>query len=235
MQFRLNQRSLSELAWRQLFDYLSLIDPDRVEKMRTEVAKLEKLRSLAQYNTGSISAFGALAAFSLAAFVRPQLISEVGTFIGRSAVALSLGAQAGGADQVQVHTCDSSNSFEIPRYDGIDLIQYPRQTSVQMFTSLLQLGKSPQLFHIDGRLGTDDVQLLSRFETQGAFFLLDDFEGIEKGIANAFVLQQILGASHILLYPPVKGSYSGGVVDLFKGEASCAIYAPREAFLIAPQ
>jgi hypothetical protein len=235
MQFRLNQRALTELAWRQMFDYLSLTTEERIRRFAAEISALEGFRAKAQYNTGSISAFGALSCYALAAYVQPTCIAEVGTFIGRSAVALSLGAQAGGATNIECHTCDVSNHFKIPEFDGIRMIQYMSQTSTQMFQSLVSSGARPNLFHIDGRLGNDDLALIAMLNPGSAFFLLDDFEGLEKGVANAFLLQSLIGKSHTLLYPPTRNLLGRGILEDFRGDASCAVFAPTSSFLVSAQ
>ncbi len=235
MNIRLNQRTLSEITWRQIFENLSLIDPIRFNEFSMAIRKLEELRSQAQYNTGSISAFGALTCFALSAKIMPKLIAEVGTFIGRSAVALSLGSIAGSRQGVECHTCDSSNDFEIPKFEGINLIQYASKTSLQMFESLARESRFPELFHIDGRLSNDDLKILSCLEFQKAVFVLDDFEGIEKGVSNAFLLNQLLGRTHILIYPPRREWVSRGITNDFDGEASCAMFVPRDCFVITAQ
>ncbi len=235
MQIRLNQRVLSEATWRQIFQGLSFVNQEVFTEFSVAIRKLEVLRSQSQYNTGSISAFGALALFALSAMVKPGVIAEVGTFIGRSAISLSLGSIASGAARVECHTCDFSNHFELPKYEGIKLVQYMSKTSTQMFESLAAEGKEPTLFHIDGRLSDEDLKFLSCLGYQKGVFVLDDFEGIEKGVSNAFMLNKLLSKSHILIYPPRQDWTFGWGLNHFSGEASCALYVPRSHFSITAQ
>jgi hypothetical protein len=235
MQIRLNQRVLSEVSWQQIFENLSLVNRAEIDRLSGEIRSLESLRKVAQYNTGSISAFGSLACFAVAAFLRPQVIAEVGTFIGRSAISLCLGAKAGGVERVQCHTCDFSNDFTVPAQRGVDLIQYPGKSSVEMFQVILSQQTYPDLIHVDGRLGAEDLGLISMMKPELLTFLLDDFEGTEKGVANAMLLRQLVGKTHILIYPPAWPKSQFGEVFDFGGEALCALYLPRTKFTICAQ
>lgn len=56
---------------------------------------------------------------------------------------------------------------------------------------------------LDGRLKTQDLELLDPLITRETLFVLDDFEGMEKGVIN---LTQLVGMeklhSHFLIFPP---------------------------------
>jgi hypothetical protein len=54
------------------------------------------------------------------------------------------------------------------------------------------------LVYLDGRLSPDDFEPLSKITHDKTVFVLDDFEGIEKGIANALMLEH---PSRVLIYP----------------------------------
>ena len=44
------------------------------------------------------------------------------------------------------------------------------------------------IVHLDGRLKQEDFNLLKNNITEKTIFILDDFEGIEKGVINYFNL-----------------------------------------------
>lgn len=45
-------------------------------------------------------------------------------------------------------------------------------------------------FFIDGRLNNVDIDKISSLKTVDAIFILDDFDGVEKGVLNAVLLRQ---------------------------------------------
>jgi hypothetical protein len=59
-----------------------------------------------------------------------------------------------------------------------------------MFQKLAVEQKKIDLFLIDGRLAPEDLPLLDALMHDKTVFVLDDFEGIEKGVANALLLRQ---------------------------------------------
>jgi len=52
--------------------------------------------------------------------------------------------------------------------------------------------------YLDGRLSQPDFEPLGKIVTDQTVFVLDDFEGVEKGVANAMVLEN---ARRVLIYP----------------------------------
>ncbi len=75
---------------------------------------MESLRLKAQCNTGSIPVASQWALFALAYFTGPEVVVEMGTFIGKSAMALAKGMDAAGKPG-EVHTCDSAHHFDLPK------------------------------------------------------------------------------------------------------------------------
>ncbi|MEO8114233.1 MAG: class I SAM-dependent methyltransferase, partial [Phenylobacterium sp.] len=131
-------------------------------------------------------------------YFRVNRIIEVGTFIGRSTLAM---ASAMDAEDIagDIFTCDGSNAMTVPWSGKSRLHQFPKTTSTDM------LGRLDGVFDfvfLDGRLTREDLPLLEGLISQDTIFALDDFEGVEKGVAN---LSQLYGLgklkSHFLIYP----------------------------------
>lgn len=101
------------------------------------------------------------------------------------------------ADVVEsIKTCDRDKvSWDRP----LENVTYTQAES----TAFLKALEDPaELFFIDARLRKDDGELIANLSTEETIYLLDDFEGIEKGVANAFLLQE-----ERLLITPVDGKF----------------------------
>lgn len=188
---RINRRHLSRLFWATVLEH-SADSPAR-PRLMAELDELERHREHADYNTGSVSLAAGWALYSLARYFRPELIAEVGTFIGRSTVALRRGAP-----DAELHTCDLSNDIDLAL--GSRVVQYPKRSSVEMFAALKSDDKTIDLLHIDGRLNEQDMTVIPPTR----LIALDDFEGNEKGVANLINLHGIEPAYQVI-YPPERG------------------------------
>ena len=190
----LSTHVLSEALWTRVFENAA---PRYLES-------LDQLRGQAQYKTGSISTATQWLLFSMSYLWQPQVAVEIGTYIGKSALAIALGADAAG-QTMEIHTCDMSNHFDLPTISRAKVIQYQGSASTQMLSELVEDGYESrvQFFHVDGRLSKEDVALLMRLSSNDAIVALDDFEGVEKGVANLFNLRAA-GAfvDHVAFYPP---------------------------------
>ena len=187
----INRRALSELVWNQ-FEY-------RTDGLSSELLeKLEALRKQADYNTGSLSLRDIMDLQRIVKHFQPFVVAEVGTFIGRSTAAMA-SMMAGGF----IHTCDVSNDIELPELNpDVQVTQYQKMTSRQMFDTLLGHKIKVDLFYIDGRLSVEDLPLVQKLMHDRTVFVLDDFEGVEKGVANAMLLLQAFkSAFYVLVYP----------------------------------
>jgi hypothetical protein len=67
-----------------------------------------------------------------------------------------------------------------------------------MFRTLADKGVKVDLIYLDGRLSQDDFEPLTKIAHEKTVFVLDDFEGIEKGVNNAMMLE---GPGRLLIYP----------------------------------
>lgn len=194
MNLRIRRAAFSRLIWEEILEFAEQ-KSNRREQLARINEELETLREHADYNTGSISMSATWCTFAIAEYFRPQTVVEVGTFIGRSTTAMAWGITPH-HPAAMIHTCDGSNDIEIP---GKCIKQYPKTMARDMFADLRASGVRADLAYLDGRLAPDEVDLLRQVTTPGAVIVLDDFEGVEKGVANAM---QLVRQDTILVYPP---------------------------------
>lgn len=154
---------------------------------------------------GSINISAIKLLWALARYFRPRVIAEVGTFIGRSTLALGEGA---GETLHALHTCDYSFSeFSVPSEfqssfgNAGKVVYHAKTSSTEMFKAMLDGHRGKvDCFFLDGRLAGEDLGLIRELRSPEAVFILDDFEGVEKGVSNALMLRQAFGEL-ILLRP----------------------------------
>ena len=194
----LSEAMISESFWprvRQSFEALPQLDEIANQVL---VASRIAHKKFPPETAGSININAIKLLWLLARYFRPRVIAEVGTFVGRSTLALAEGA---GDSLGALHTCDYSFSeFSVPsefqsNFGNVERIVYHAKTSpTDMFKAMLtgHRGKV-DCFFLDGRLGAEDLGLIQELRSPGAMFLLDDFEGVEKGASNALMLRQAFG------------------------------------------
>ncbi|MBM4230375.1 MAG: hypothetical protein FJ184_06440 [Gammaproteobacteria bacterium] len=215
------KHEFSEVFWNKIFSHgavhLSQVNTD----ITANHAHFEKLRANATYNTGSVPVASAVTLAMAANYFQPSLIAEIGTFIGRSTFSLALGSYLGGVTSPQIHTCDYSNDIELgfnPPFDGIK--QYKKTGSTEMLLSLASKELKPEMYFFDGRLQDNDITLLSKLDASRSIVLLDDFEGTEKGVANAFKLNGFFKNQFMVAYPP-----TGKILESFGLLGWCTVAA----------
>jgi len=193
---RFNRRQISGLFW----DVMDEHSPPSFDLPHAD--HFDQLRQSADYNTGSLTRDDMADLISIASYFKPKILAEVGTFIGRSTYALAVGS---GSDAL-IYTCDASNDIPLPDMptDSATVIRNPRSSSVEMFNRMLADGYANRidLFFIDGRLTEADLILINKLSHERTVLVLDDFEGIEKGVDNAMLLGN---QSHLLIYPRTEG------------------------------
>lgn len=185
---QIGRRRFSELFW-------NIVD-EKVENyphttITDVISTQQSLRVDADYNTGSLGYDDAIELYKLVRFFAPTVIAEVGTFIGVSTTVMSFAAPL-----KKIYTCDMSNHITLDIHR--DVIQYPKTSSTDMFKDLAEKEVKVDLVYLDGRLSPDDFEPLNKIIHEKTVFVLDDFEGIEKGIANALMLEH---PSRVLIYP----------------------------------
>ena len=149
--------------------------------------------------TGSISLQSIKTIWLLANYFQPKVIVEVGTYIGRSTLAMARGANA---SLKGLFTCDMTFDTWTPTTpeDAATIQYFGKTSSTDMMKALL--GRTQvDLFLLDGRLQQDDLQLITGLRHDRSVFLIDDFEGVEKGVDNALKLRNAF-PDLMLLAPP---------------------------------
>jgi len=219
----INRTALSRALWDRILETTELYRYEQ-RSLFALLTDLDPLREQADYKTGSISAATTHVLWATARYFRPNLIAEVGTYIGRSAMALGYGA--GMDNSALVLTCDASNDMEIPPAPNAQLRQYRKQTSTAMFRDMIERKERADLMHLDGRLSETDLGLLVEVTHDDTVFLLDDFEGTEKGVHNAIHITNALGMAYfVLAYPPTPDQLAR--FD-FSGTCNTAMLLPRK-------
>lgn len=193
---RFNRRQISGLFW----DVMDEHSPPSFDLPHAD--HFDRLRTSADYNTGSLNEWDMVDLITICSYFKPRILAEVGTFIGRSTYALAVGA----GDMAQIYTCDASNDIPLPEMPKRcpAIVRYPYQSSIEMFNKLLagEFGGRVDMFFIDGRISEADKLLMEKLSHPKTVIVLDDFEGIEKGVDNAMLLGN---QSHLLIYPRTEG------------------------------
>ena len=152
--------------------------------------------------TGSMSLEATKLLWLLGRYFSPTVIIEVGTYIGRSTAALYMGAKP---VIEKLYTCDATFDAWDPGHlaSAGEIEYFGKTTSTQMLEHLASRGVKADLFFLDGRLQDADLNLLQSVAHNKTVFLLDDFEGLEKGIINAIKLRDLY-PNLILIRPNAK-------------------------------
>jgi len=186
---QIGRQRFSDIFWGIVDERVDDYPYEVIEKI---VEEQQKLRSDADYNTGSLPYDDAVELYKLVKFFQPKVIAEVGTFIGISTRSMRLGKSS-----ADIYTCDVSNRIQVSDNDT-KLHQYPKTSSTDMFKDLAEKKVNVDLIYLDGRLQQDDFQYFPKIIHDQTIFVFDDFEGIEKGVINAMMLE---GANRVLIYP----------------------------------
>ena len=160
---------------------------------------------------GSISLESSFYLWLITRYFSPKNICEIGTYIGRSTLIMST---ACGDSLEAIYTCDgtydcmdfsvvSDSKFSKLKILNCEKISYFGKTmSTEMLRKLQEKNIKIDFCFIDGRISNEDCVLLGQVLTDDAVFVVDDFEGVEKGVVNVMMLRNKF-AGHVLLEPPV--------------------------------
>jgi len=159
------------------------------------IANRQEYRRNAEYNTGSLGASDAAELYRLVKFFKPATIAEVGTFIGVSTMAMRMADRT-----VCIDTCDMSNNIpNLFEHTNGMVTYFPKTSSTEMFKQLAgEDDPGVDMLYIDGRLQQEDFQYFPKIIHDRTIFVFDDFEGIEKGVVNAMMLES---PNRVLIYP----------------------------------
>lgn len=166
--------------WDATLDFLIASDlPDLVNN----IATCEPRRAAAKYNTGSIPWESACYLRAISRFYEPQVVAEIGTFIGTSTLALS--------PKRVIYTCDRSNDCVPSRLTNEDfnIVTHPYRSSTEM---LIEIQEPVDLFFFDGRIQPEDLPHISRLMKPGSVFIVDDHVGSQKGVVNVQMLASLI-------------------------------------------
>ena len=209
----LSSHWLSEAFWQIVFetryDQIVAALPAILENYK----RCEAFRARSDYNTGSISVASGVCLYALCRHFAVNRVIEVGTFIGKSTSSMALALGHNGPDGA-INTCDKDNACFAP-WDGFGckVRSFPKKTSTQMLTELSGTPGSVDLFYYDGRIQAADIPLIDKLSHPGSIHVFDDFEGTEKGVANAAFLRPAL-AGYILIEPcPTELLHRHGIQD----------------------
>ncbi len=229
----MSSRNFSDLVWRQIYESSTYKLLEKKDPFFKIMSALDNLRVSADYNTGSIPSASAWGLYATTCLFKPCNIIEIGTFIGRSSIAMALGMADSGIKEGEVHTCDFSNDIKLPSIENASIIQYPMQSSTMMLEKIVAAnpdGKKFDMVHFDGRLQKSDYDLLNGLRSPDMIFALDDFEGMEKGVINYINMKKTkLLDSYQLVLPPSPLLLRD--FD-FHDSSSTALLVPNSSFLL---
>lgn len=226
--FRLSPRVLSDPFWESVLLADEERGPERAA-LAERVKALEALRAQADYDTGSTGFATDWCLYSLVRHFAPRRIAEVGTFIGKSTLALLSALDDQGAAG-EVFTCDGSNAIALPWAGRAGLTQFPKTTSTEM---LRRIEGPLDMAFLDGRLQPDDFALLEARLAPDAILALDDFEGMEKGVINLTQLwPRERFRNYFLIYPPSLGLLAR---HGFTSPSTVAVLLPAASFVFVRQ
>ncbi len=154
-------------------------------------AYCEALRAKANYNTGSISRTSCSILRGMTEFYRPRVIVEIGTFIGKSTLSMK-------ADHI--YTCDKDNDC-LPSSERVTC--FPKTKSTAMLAELLEQSIVADFFFFDGRIQTEDVEMILSLSHPATVYAFDDFYSDprpQKGLVNAMRMHFVL-PKHRLVEP----------------------------------
>lgn len=225
--FDLCAHDLSKLFWSRLLHMNGWGMSLKMDWVEARGNELNASIANMDYKTGSVPLSTAAWLFMLAFYLRPQRTVEVGTFLGKSTMALALGQNGG-----EIWTCDKDNNVPGTPEQWSELNTkvhfHPKTTSTAMLNDK-ELKWPVGLLFFDGRILPDDIDPILTLSNDSTVYAFDDFEGTEKGVANVAALRT---KDHVLIYPPAPELlYPHGVTD----RSTLALLVPVKMFRFTAQ
>jgi len=227
---QISSRQLSELFW-ELICKEHFIYSGQVKELLKKLKQLEYLVDQATYKTGSISSVSGLMLYYLTRYFEPQKILEIGTFIGKSTISMAYAMDENKNKNCYIATCDASNDIKLPWKGNTKINQYRLSTSTIMMEN--EKEKFDFIF-LDGRLQKEDTKFLDKLCHEKTIFVLDDFEGVEKGVVNLMTLQSIPNFKRYFLIRPPSSSFLKKI-NPFTESCPTAVFLPLSLVLFTNQ
>lgn len=197
MAIYLSEGMIARSFWQEL--HSSVVDKEALEDADAILTYTRSLEASYPNRTGSISLHSIKTLWLLANYFAPKVIVEVGTYIGRSTLAMYRGAQV---SLQALYTCDYSfDCWQPPHEEAREVIHYFGKTSSTHLLQGLHGQTKVDMFLLDGRLQPNDLELIAGLRHPKSVFLVDDFEGVEKGVDNVLKLRAAF-PDLMLLAPP---------------------------------
>jgi predicted O-methyltransferase YrrM len=197
----LSAQSLGSIIWRYLLVSIEHELLSGTARLACAMEECEQTRTLMSKKTGSISFSSSVILYSIVRTLKPNSIFELGTFIGNSTVSMALAMEHNGSGMI--YTCDGDNGYHVPPIAKTKIYPYPRTNSLDALQDVSKREKTIDLFFLDGRITHKDAELIARLANECSIIVLDDFEGMEKGVCNLMLLRSISAFSnYVLIHPP---------------------------------
>ena len=216
----LSERMISTVFWEALRSSIYFKEAQHdAELIATATAPLvDKFPSIA----GSISIKSSTYLWLLTKYFSPKNVLEIGTYIGRSTLAINFG---GLYSIERFWTCDGTfdcmnfndlktTGFSEEKSKSVRKIEYYGKTmSTELLKKSMDINTKFDFIFVDGRLSGDDCNILPKVMSDSCIILLDDFEGVEKGVVNVMMLRNML-KGFILIEPPIENDAKLGNLAL---------------------
>ena len=227
---QISSRRLAQLFW-ELICKEHFMYPGQVNELLKKLKQLEYLTDQAAYKTGSISSISALILYYLTKYFQPEKILEVGTYIGKSTISMAYAMDENKTKNSYIATCDASNDIKLPWKGHTKLNQYRLSTSTTMMEN--EKDKFDFIF-LDGRLQAEDMKFLDKLCHEKTIFVLDDFEGTEKGVLNLIALQNIPNFKRYRLIRPPSSTFLEKI-NPFSVNCPTAVFLPLSLIVFVNQ
>lgn len=169
------------------------------EELRKKYVHAETLRKKAKCDTCSVSDAGGFYLHSLCMRFHPEIIVEVGTFVGKSTVSMYAN---------HIYTCDWNNDC---LESSSNITCFPYTSSTDMLKQLVGKVKVDMWF-FDGRIQNKDVPLIKEMSKPSTIYAFDDYRGIDKGVFNVGRLMPSL--REYIFIPPRDWDHNGGEIRI---------------------
>ena len=230
----LSSPELSPIIWKHVIDNTGIELSQKIDDLLKHYKNLESYVSKMDFQTGSVSILSGITLYMLTKYFQPKKVFEVGTFIGRSTVSMALGISQY-CDNGTIYTCDKDNDFYLNELKlGCEIQGMGKTLSTDALRKVCEKEDRIDLFYFDGRLQESDLQYVAQLSGEDTIIIVDDFEGIEKGVINCALLKNCSPfRSYFLVYPCPKGFLD--FLNSYGSRSMTALLVPPTIFRLTPQ